>query len=76
MGAIKAGHNLLMPGYLKQIKYIYEKMQDGTLLRSEIERCVTDLLKMIMKTRSSLVPNVTSWTPYKRCEHHRFLSFL
>jgi beta-glucosidase len=50
--AIKAGHNLLMPGYLKQIKYIYQKRQDGTLLRREIEQRVADLLKMIMKTKS------------------------
>jgi beta-glucosidase len=50
--ALKAGHNLLMPGYLKQISYIYTKIQDGTLLRSEIELCVSELLKMTMKTKS------------------------
>ncbi len=50
--ALKAEHNLLMPGFVKQMQYIYNKIQDGTLLRSELERCAADLLKVIMKTKS------------------------
>jgi len=50
--ALKAGHNLLMPGFTRQIQYVYGKMQDGTISRSEIEQGVTGLLKAIMQTKS------------------------
>lgn len=50
--ALIAGHNLLMPGFPKQIKYVCNKMQEGTPSRHEIEQCVAGFLKTIMKTKS------------------------
>jgi beta-glucosidase-like glycosyl hydrolase len=50
--AIKARNDLLMPGFPGQIKYIYSKLKDGTLKRSELEQCAADLLTISMKTKS------------------------
>lgn len=50
--ALRAGHNLLMPGFVKQTEYIHGKMQDGTLLRVDVERYAEGLINAMMKTKS------------------------
>jgi beta-glucosidase len=47
---VKAGNDLMMPGYRNQIEDITEKINSGELKMSEVDTCVKRILEYIVKT--------------------------
>ena len=45
---IQAGNDLLMPGFPGMVDWLYKKVQDGTLARTDLETCAGRLLKVVM----------------------------
>lgn len=50
--AIKARHDLIMPGFAGQFNYVLSKLKDGTLKRSELEQSAAGFLTIGMKTKA------------------------
>jgi len=50
--AIKARHDLIMPGFAGQFNYVLSKLKDGTLKRSELEQSAACFLTIGMKTKA------------------------
>lgn len=50
--AIKARHDLIMPGFAGQFNYVFSKLKDGSLKRSELEQSAAGFLTIGMKTKA------------------------
>lgn len=47
---LHAGSDLLMGGHPNQTEHILQSLQDGSLTMADLDRCVTKLLELIVKT--------------------------
>jgi len=48
--AIKARHDLVMPGFVGQAFYVLARLQDGSLTREDLDRSAATYLAVVMKT--------------------------
>ena len=47
---IQAGNDLLMPGFPGMVDWLYRRVEDGTLDRSDLETCAGRLLNVVMRS--------------------------
>lgn len=73
VGCVKAGNDLTMPGTEQDIALELEALENGTLLRSELEECCRRIISMLFRTAryedcGIYADAFDGLTPYMTCE--------